>query len=236
MGIGHVASEDAPQASALHRLEPHRFSEEADLRVKPEVYQVREPAFLADGIHLGSGVGHPVVWTDDQVWMHSIPAVVSRTSLPPAGASAGVRDRRTADRNAVRHLDPGKRKNPLPLGMTSVLVNHVARAKHDRHPVRTGCCERLVDAGYERVDSHRRCLAPMPVPDVDRDHADAGGVDALPCPADDARFRIARPQFEVDHLRGGGRLRRQRRGGQQQQGGGEPRCVRHAAKRRSPTD
>ena len=201
VGIGHVAGQHALQASRLHRSQPHGLAQQTHLSVKAHVDQVRESILLAERVHLGLRVGHPIVGADDQVRVHAIPTVITAATFSTAGASPGIGHRRAGDVHRSRHGHLGQIEHTLPLGISHVVVHDITRAKEDRQAHFAGRSQSLVDARHEGIHPHGGGLAPVVVPDVYRYHADARRIHLLVSDIGFARLGIAGLQAPADRDR-----------------------------------
>ena len=204
MGVGHVARQHAIQTRRFHGSQSHRLTQQANLRVESNVNQVRQPLLLADGVDFSLRVRHQVALANRQRRMHAVPSVITRASLPAASAAAGIRNRRTGHIHHLRHRHRRQGKDSFTLGEPRIVFHHITRTQHDRHTQPPGRLQRLVDSRHKGVNPHRRCLAPVIVPHIHRNHPNALRIDFLLRQHDLARDRIAALQFKgqsVHHRR-----------------------------------
>ena len=127
MGIGHVPREYAFEARLCHRAQSHRLSKETHLRVKTEVDQMGQSIFLTDGVNLRLSIRHQVACANHQVRVHAVPSVIDRAPFTAAGASAGVRHRRTRHIHHLGRHHIRQRKDDFALRVACVVLHHIAR-------------------------------------------------------------------------------------------------------------
>ena len=63
--IGHVAGQHTLETGRLHRAQAHGLAQQADLGVEPDINEVGQAVLLAQRVHLGLRVRHPVVAAND---------------------------------------------------------------------------------------------------------------------------------------------------------------------------
>lgn len=200
MRVRQVSSQNALEPERLHVAKPDLLPEKANLRVHPEVEEMRDPLLLRECVECRAAVRHQVVFVDFKSGMHRIPAVVPLAARPTSTAGSVGRWRaREADRFRERQRCDGE--SFFALRHADVRVDHVGRTQvHLRAEVPQGV-KRQIEARDEGSNPCRGCLAPVPVPDVDHHHSRFPSVDPGWRHANLAALRIARLQAKFDLLR-----------------------------------
>ena len=134
--------------------------------------------------------------------MHPIPTIITAAAFGPAGTTTGIGHRRAGDIHGGRYRYLRQVEHRLPLRISDVIVHHIARAKEDRHSHIAGSSQSLINARYEGIHPHGGRLAPVVVPDIHRNHADARRIHLLVGDDDFARLGVAGLEAPANGHRG----------------------------------
>src|SRR4051812_26221825 len=111
--------------------------------------------------------------------MHRVPAKIWHALVMPTSTASASGRRRTFNDLESRHCSLLHCEHDFALWPADVIVDDIRWTEHDGRAKISTCFERSIDSGDERIDSHRRRFAPMEVPGIDDNDADAPRIDGL---------------------------------------------------------